>query len=175
MGKKNPDARPINQGLTKQMLLDMGIHSIVWDEESNQWHIYREWFKCGKTKEKTLRRMKIVTSKRYHKYSNDTIYQTVCFFANNRCKQISLQRLLYCWFIQDIPDGYVIDHIDDNQFNNKLENLQMLTPEENQAKRYLNPNNCKNQWDYCKIHGLTVETRKDSKILKTTEKVSENV
>lgn len=154
MSERNPNARPINKALTKEMLIEMGIKSIVWNEEENQWNIFREWYKCGRPKEKIIKRIKITTSIRYHKYTNDTIYQTICFYVKNKPIQISLQRLLYCWFKGDIPDGYIIDHINDNVLDNRIENLQLLTPSQNQAKRYLNPENCKNQYDYCKKHGI---------------------
>ena len=48
-----------------------------------------------------------------------------------------------------IPDGYEIDHIDDNKQNNQLSNLQLLTRKQNMAKCHeRNPHikyNLKNQ------------------------------
>ena len=40
----------------------------------------------------------------------------------------------------------VIDHIDNNPYNNRVDNLQKLTPEENLRKRFIdNPNAHKNE------------------------------
>lgn len=40
------------------------------------------------------------------------------------------------WISQNgvIPDGYVIDHINNDKTDNRIENLQILTPQENSAK-----------------------------------------
>jgi hypothetical protein len=49
---------------------------------------------------------------------------------------ISIHRLVYMHFIGDIPDGYIIDHIDENKSNNHVSNLQLLTTKENIKKTY---------------------------------------
>lgn len=62
-----------------------------------------------------------------------------------------MARVLYAWFKGDIDDGMVVDHIDNNPFNNCLSNLQLLTQERNLEKRYKdNPKANKNQWDAMK-------------------------
>lgn len=43
-----------------------------------------------------------------------------------------LNRLVYELFVGKIPEGYVIDHIDTNPSNNRLDNLRAVTPKENQ-------------------------------------------
>lgn len=43
-------------------------------------------------------------------------------------------RLVWSSFICDIPDDVVIDHIDADKHNNKLENLQMITRKQNTIK-----------------------------------------
>lgn len=53
-------------------------------------------------------------------------------------------------FKGDIPEGYEIDHMDDNKQNNRLCNLQLLTRKQNITKCHeRNPhiikNNLKNQ------------------------------
>lgn len=47
---------------------------------------------------------------------------------------IGVHRVVYAWFNNEIPEGMVVDHIDNNPRNNHLDNLQLLTPEENLAK-----------------------------------------
>lgn len=60
---------------------------------------------------------------------------------------IPLSRVLYAWFVEDIPDGYVIDHLDNDPFNNNLDNLKLTTIADNLHKRFVdNPGCYINQW-----------------------------
>lgn len=55
----------------------------------------------------------------------------------NDKKHYYLHRLVYCTFYDDYDlNGYVIDHIDNNPKNNKLDNLQKITYSENNFKRF---------------------------------------
>ena len=55
----------------------------------------------------------------------------------NDRKHYYLHRLVYCTFHNDYDlEGYVIDHIDNNPKNNRLDNLQKLTHSENNYKRF---------------------------------------
>ena len=50
---------------------------------------------------------------------------------------INLHRAIYAWFKGDIPEGMVVDHVDnkhETHYDNRPENLQLLTPAENLAK-----------------------------------------
>ena len=47
----------------------------------------------------------------------------------------SFHRIVYAWFYGEVPEGYVVDHIDNNPLNNNLDNLQLLTPRENLVKQ----------------------------------------
>lgn len=56
-------------------------------------------------------------------------------------RQFRLNRLVWMTFYGPIPEGLHVDHIDNDQTNNKLENLQLLTSTENNRKRWKdNPN-----------------------------------
>lgn len=44
---------------------------------------------------------------------------------------IPFHRLVYAWFNGSVPEGMVVDHIDDDPLNNDPSNLQILTPSEN--------------------------------------------
>jgi len=44
-------------------------------------------------------------------------------------------RIIYIYHYGDIPDGMVIDHIDKNITNNKIENLRLVTNQENNFNR----------------------------------------
>ena len=51
-------------------------------------------------------------------------------------KHYYVHRLVYCTFNNDFDlDGFQIDHIDGNPKNNKLSNLQKVTPSENSRKQ----------------------------------------
>lgn len=52
-------------------------------------------------------------------------------------RTIPLHRGIYAWFVGDIPQGMVVDHINnkhETHYDNRPENLQLLTPAENLAK-----------------------------------------
>ena len=52
-------------------------------------------------------------------------------------RTVGLHRLMWAWFHQIVPEGYVVDHISnkhETQEDYHLSNLQLLTPGENLAK-----------------------------------------
>lgn len=147
MSKRNPNARPINKALTKAMLLEYGITNIYWDAENKDWWINRFWFK-NNSKEKVHSRVLITEARCKHKYVEDKVYFKVSFCYKQKTISIPLARLLYVWFKGDLMDGQVVDHIDNDCYNNSLDNLQALTQEQNLEKRFRdNPEANRNQWD----------------------------
>ena len=55
-------------------------------------------------------------------------------YKNNTQKNWLIHRLVWTIFKGEIPEGMEIDHIDDNPRNNKLDNLRLVTREENVKK-----------------------------------------
>ena len=53
-----------------------------------------------------------------------------------RKRQYRLSRLVWETFRGAIPPGFHVDHIDNDQLNNSLENLQLLTLADNNRKRW---------------------------------------
>lgn len=67
-------------------------------------------------------------SKNSNKISNTYYFKTTC---------IGLHRAIWAWFNGEVPAGMIVDHIDNKHetiYDNRLENLQLLTPAENLAK-----------------------------------------
>ena len=134
------------KGLTRQELIDVGITAVVYLEQSKEWEIHRYWYN-KRSKKKVQSLIKVTMACGKHKYRPDKYYPKVSFSVKKKIYNIPLSRLVYVWFIGDIPNGYQVDHIDNNSFNNMPDNLQILTIEENLAKRFEdNPNAWTNQW-----------------------------
>lgn len=134
------------KGLTKQELQDAGIINVYYDNSAKAWKVIRYWYK-NNSNSKDFREVKVTVARGKHKYRPDKYYPKVTFCVTQTRYNIPLSRLVYAWFNGDIPDGYVVDHIDNDSFNNDPKNLQLLTIEENLAKRFEdNPEAWTNQW-----------------------------
>lgn len=67
---------------------------------------------------------------------NKQKYARIELCRNGKKKKYYIHRLVYCAFHNDFNlEGFVIDHIDGNTKNNKLENLQKITQQENCLKQ----------------------------------------
>ena len=113
--------------------------------------IYVDRPRKGKTNIEDL----ISTIRTNHKYGEDREYQIYQLrnYDKNKTANLTKHRLLYAWYIGEIPDGYDVDHIDDNPNNNSLDNLQIMTHKDNIAKR----GKGKNQYSAAKERGIQVE------------------
>jgi hypothetical protein len=58
---------------------------------------------------------------------------------NNERSSLRVNRLVYQTFVSCIPEGFVIDHINDIKDDNRLENLQMLSVAQNTQKYWNTP------------------------------------
>ena len=66
------------------------------------------------------------------KYKNKT-YNTYAY----EVKSIGLHRAMWAWWFNEVPEGYVVDHISNKHTeleDYRLDNLQLLTPAENLEK-----------------------------------------
>ena len=139
--------------LTRAMLEEYGITNIDWHPIEQQWWINRYAIKCGKSKTKRHVRVKITEAICKHKYAPEKRYPVISFSYKGKPVGLPLARVIWAWFNSEVPAGYDVDHIDNNQFNNRLENLQLLTRQQNLKKRFSdNPDACHNQYEYIKTH-----------------------
>lgn len=88
-------------------------------------------------KEKTLIKSKNII----HQKKRDYITQRFSLCYDNKSKSYSVSRFIYECFYGIISEKMQVDHIDNNPQNNRLDNLQLLTPSENIKKKFVdNPN-----------------------------------
>lgn len=131
--------------LTKDDLIKAGIKDIYFNPYDLQYHIINKYNRelslyqnhqryiyfiildlddQGQYIKRPIKRKR----KGYKKIYDTYIYKT---------KTIPLHRAIYAWFKGDIPQGMVVDHIDnkhETHYDNRLENLQLLTQAENVSK-----------------------------------------
>ena len=83
-----------------------------------------------------------------HKYStNKKRYLYIDFYNPLTCKniRIALHRIVYAWFNGVARAGMTIDHIDNNELNNNINNLREMTLEENLSRKKVSRNQY--NWD----------------------------
>ena len=130
-----------NRALTKQQLIELGVTDVTKDGK-----VFKNGVEC-----------KIAILKNKYKHSTNVYQNAVVQFVDKSKKipfvtkdgynsytygalNISVARIMFVWFVRDIAYGEQIDHIDNNPLNNTLDNLQVLTQEENLKKRGLGRN-----------------------------------
>lgn len=121
--------------LTNDMLYD---YRLVVNKDKAAECGYRI-FRFGPTSKNsgsTLHELKVHKNTTHHKYGEDKTYYIIGFSFFGKQITIPLQRLIYAYYVDDIPEGYDIDHIDNNTLNNDPSNLQLLTRKDNIAKRF---------------------------------------
>lgn len=84
-----------------------------------------------------------------HKYGTNRYYRVISIYdpeyyieqKERKCKYCAgirallVSRVVFAWKWGTCPGDRDVDHIDDNPFNNNVNNLQLLTRAENLAKR----------------------------------------
>ena len=119
--------------LTKQELLDAGFTEVKYIND--QWRIFRRWRKYN-SKEKFDTEISVTLACGKHKYRPDKYYHKVTYSFNRKVINIPLSRFIYVWFKGDIPDGYIINHINGNSFDNRPENLELMAVGDNLRRRF---------------------------------------
>ena len=90
-------------------------------------------------------------------HTNSNGYNQISIRIQNKPKMCSLHRFTYECFNGIIPENKVIDHIDNNKSNNNINNLQLMTQQENCKKSA-------NNRDYT----FVANNHKNKKLVKST-------
>lgn len=64
-------------------------------------------------------------------------YYSICLWRKNKKKKFGLHNLVAKVFLGEIPEGYVVDHIDGNPEHNYITNLEIVTISENTKRASL--------------------------------------
>ena len=133
------------KGLTKDDLIKAGVKDIYFNPYDLQYHVIDK-----NDKEKSLfrnnkgyLRFNVYALDEQGQYIKVPIkrkrkgYKKVLDTYNYKTTAITLHRGIYAWFKGDVPQGMVVDHIDnkhETHYDNRPENLQLLTNAENISK-----------------------------------------
>lgn len=122
--------------LTKQQLLDLGVTEVTKEGDVYMGDILLKPVIATKSSRFKKQQYKIINiydralylkqKERYQKYIPGKVLGMHGFV---------LSRVIYAWFYGVCPGNMDCDHIDNNSLNNNLDNLQLLTRQENLAKR----------------------------------------
>ena len=116
--------------LTKEMLLKSGITEITIDGR-----IFKGTRELkGRFSKNNADQYRLLTIYDFDKNMNKIKVPSETASYNYKLTLVSFHRAIYAWFFGEVPEGYVVDHIDDNKGNNSINNLQLLTPRENLQK-----------------------------------------
>lgn len=68
---------------------------------------------------------------KYSPESTKCVLVSIYYRDKKQTRTVSLARLVYVAFLGDIPEGYVLHHLDENPLNNTLSNLRLLSRSDN--------------------------------------------
>ena len=131
--------------LTKEDLIKAGIKDIFYNPDDSKYHIITKndtEIGLSRNKQNYLyfnmyalddegQHIKVSIKRKLKnckKISDTYIYKT---------KALPLHRAIWAWTKGEVPEGMIVDHIDnkhETHYDNRIENLQLLTPAQNLAK-----------------------------------------
>lgn len=126
--------------VTREILEKYGIVDIKWDDVLQEYVITRYWKLSGKSNKYGHRTLKVRTVHNNTKYAPKSYYKAISFSYGRQHLTISLQRVVYAWFVGPVDLEHEVDHIDHDKLNNRIENLRLLTHAENMERRFLKIN-----------------------------------
>lgn len=93
--------------------------------------------KCGivKSLERKVKNSKkgyrIIKEKEISNHISTSGYKVFRLYRDQKCEHKSCHRLIYENFIGELKEGLVINHINENKLDNRIENLEQITHKEN--------------------------------------------
>lgn len=126
--------------LTKEMINIWGLKIKIDPTTESGYRVFHLGEVPGKRDHQlTWKEIKVSYNRRYHPKSGKTkeYYNVIFSDYRNTKRQIvlPLHRLLYAYFIADVPANLDVAHIDDNGLNNNLGNLILETRSQNLSHR----------------------------------------
>lgn len=126
---ENYKPRP-RQSIIYQDLLDLGLNVQIDVTSETGYAIYQNLKRRPISLRKTNQYK--YGGQKFHYY---TYYTYKDKDGNLKQRPIALAAIVWCLLLhKDIPASHVIDHIDNDSFNNRLDNLQMITIGDNVKK-----------------------------------------
>lgn len=90
-----------------------------------------------------------------HQFGNDYAQLISFLKIDGKMKALPVSNIVWIYYNDTIPEGYEVDHINENTLDNRIDNLQLLTPGDNIRKRkfnganqYLNSTHCNSLEEY---------------------------
>lgn len=135
-GDSNSKNKCRTREVTKNQLEALGV---VYVTEDGDVYTYNGKEVVKKTPFEVIAKRKYSTNKKRYLY--------VDFYNPLTCKnlRIALHRIVYAWFNGVARAGMTIDHIDNNELNNNINNLREMTLEENLSRKKVSRNQY--NWD----------------------------
>ena len=122
------------KAITRKELESWGIIKLFFT--NNCWHIRRQFIRKGRVYEVVK---KETTMNKKYVYAPDEVRRVFTLSVGGQHKSIQLSRLLYAWFLGDIPEGMEVIGDPDN-----YRGLKLVTVKENNELKWTYLINCKN-------------------------------
>ena len=117
------DTARYTPAFTKDDLITLGITVEKADNEFG-YNVY-QFGRLKKIKIRTYNKPK------YSPESTQCASVSIYYRDKKQTRTVGLARLVYVAFVGDIPEGFVLHHVDENPLNNTLGNLRLLSRSDN--------------------------------------------